>query len=163
MNCRKLHKLLPLLAGDDLPERRMKRIESHLSGCEDCRRELEILKQRIQAARIWLQQEELEWSDPAWRRALREAAAPAPARADPWKPWPFRPLWAYAAMALLAAALTLWVVKPLPEKEGTLSQLAAEASAPSQEIVSMTLVSRETGLEVQWFLNKNFKLKEDSE
>jgi len=32
-----------------------------------------------------------------------------------------------------------------------------------QEVVEMTLVSRETGLKVKWFLNKNFNLEENTE
>jgi hypothetical protein len=65
-------------------------------------------------------------------------------------------------MAFLAASLTFLVVKPLPESDAQPGPLTAAAS-PSQEIVSLTLVSQESGLKVQWFLNRNFKLKEDSE
>jgi hypothetical protein len=67
-------------------------------------------------------------------------------------------------MALMAAALTFLVVRPLPESDTLGGPLAAAASAsPSQDIVTLTLVSQESGLKVQWFLNRNFKLKEKSE
>jgi hypothetical protein len=64
-------------------------------------------------------------------------------------------------MAVLAAALTVWITRPLPDAGDPGPLLTA--SAPAQDVVSMTLVSKESGLKVQWFLNRNFNLKEDTE
>ena len=64
----------------------------------------------------------------------------------------------------MAAVLSFLVVRPLPEQESLRGPFSAVSpESPSQDIVSMTLVSQETGLKIQWFLNRNFKLKEDSE
>jgi hypothetical protein len=64
----------------------------------------------------------------------------------------------------MAAVLSFLVLKPMPETDSLRGPLTAfSLSSPSQDIVSMTLVSKETGLKVQWFLNRNFKLEEDSE
>jgi hypothetical protein len=62
-------------------------------------------------------------------------------------------------MVFFAAALTVLVVRPsfVP------SQAPGSAEPDSQDVVAVTLVSRDTGLKVQWFFNRNFNLKEDTE
>lgn len=162
MNCRRVQKLLPLFVGGDLPEGRTQRMESHIAHCADCLRERDIFVEKLRSAQSWLAQPQPEWEESAWRRVLGEAVTAASRGSRPWQPWPFRPVWAYLSMAVLAAALTVWVVKPLPET-GDPEHLLAASSSSSQDIVSMTLVSQETGLKVQWFLNRNFDLKEDIE
>ena len=161
MTCRRIRKLLPLFVGGDLPVRQSRRVESHIARCDDCRRERGVYAESLRSARTWLAESRQVWEEPAWRRALNLAVSAASPPARPWQPWPFRPVWAYLSMAVLAAALTVWIVKPLPDAGDPEHLLAA--SSPDQDIVSMTLVSQESGLKVQWFLNRDFNLKEDIE
>jgi hypothetical protein len=113
---------------------------------------------------VWLNSAQPSWAENTWLRAVSRAVASESGPEKAGRLLSFRPSWAYAAMALMAASLTFLVVKPLPQSFTQPGPLAAAASAsPSQEIVSLTLVSKESGLKVQWFLNRNFKLKEDSE
>lgn len=158
MNCRKAQKWLPLYSGKDLPIRKSRKMEIHIQNCGSCRRELQAYQKSLEAARKLLQSSSMFGSQSAWDRALVRAQAPTSGDRVPLS---LKPVWTYAALAALAAALTFLVVKPLPDLESYSLNLAASASA--QDVISMTLVSKETGLKVQWFLNKNFSLKEDSE
>jgi hypothetical protein len=63
-------------------------------------------------------------------------------------------------MAVCAVVLTLFVVRPSFIEEGTGS---GEGMLAQQEVISMTMVSQETGLKIVWFFNKNFELKEIEE
>jgi len=164
MNCRPVRKRLALHAGGDLKPVMARRVEAHVQACEACRQEFALYQQSLRQTREWLDQAEPSWTEGAWRGAVGRAVTfgSRPARAA--RPLSYRPAWAYAAMALMAAALTFLVIRPLPKSDAHGGPLAAAASAsPSQDIVSLTLVSQESGLKVQWFLNRNFKLKEDSE
>ncbi|MGB2906493.1 MAG: zf-HC2 domain-containing protein [Candidatus Aminicenantaceae bacterium] len=164
MNCRTVRKRLALHAGGDLKPVMARRVEAHLQACEACRQEFALYKQSLQQTRDWFDQAEPSWTEGAWRRAVGHAVTSRPRPALAGRSLLYRPAWAYAAMALMAAALTFLVVRPLPESDTLGGPLAAAASAsPSQDIVTLTLVSQESGLKVQWFLNRNFKLKEKSE
>ena len=86
-------------------------------------------------------------------------------------PWPFKKVWAYSLIGVLAVALTLlFIIRPsiIQKKMGLGSEKFTEEqtqlfrSSPEefkQEVVSMTIVSQETGLKIVWFLNKNFELE----
>ncbi len=164
MNCRKIRKLLALHAGGDLSPSKAHSVERHLQVCGACRRELASHEQSLRQAREWFDQTEQPWAEDSWRRAIGRAVSSQPRPVREAQPRSYRPAWAYAAVALMAATLTFLVVRPLPESRPERGPLAAAASAsPSQDIVSLTLVSQESGLKVQWFLNRNFKLKEESE
>ncbi len=72
---------------------------------------------------------------------------------------------------MLAVALTLlFIIRPsiIQKKMGlgsakfTEEQAQLFRSSPEeseQEVVTMTIVSKETGLKIVWFLNKNFELE----
>jgi anti-sigma factor RsiW len=51
MNCRRIQKLIPLLAGGDLAENRAKSVRIHLEACAGCAR----LAEEMSASREWLQ------------------------------------------------------------------------------------------------------------
>ncbi len=158
MNCRKAQKWLPLYSGGDLPLHKARKMETHIRNCRSCRQELRACRQSIEAARKLMRRVSVLGSQPAWDRALSRALTPTSADRVRLS---LRPAWNYAAMALLAALLTFLVVKPLPDLESYSRN--REASASAQDVISITLVSQETGLKVQWFLNRKFSLKEDSE
>ena len=160
MNCRKAQKWLSLYSGGDLPIRKSRKIEIHIQNCGSCGRELQAFQKSLNTARNLMRDSSVLGSQAAWDRALVRAQAP---RSRDRVLFSVKPVWTYAALAVLAAALTFLVVKPLPDLESYSLNQAVSASASSQDVISMTLVSKETGLKVQWFLNRNFSLKEDSE
>jgi anti-sigma factor RsiW len=148
-------------------------VEAHLLTCGACRRELTALIESREAVRSLLSRAGASWREDAWSLGLSRAAAEA-RRTSGWKPWPFRPVWAYALMALLAAGFTFMLTRPIPgpkDRPGAAAAAArvqpvretGAAASSGQDIVAVTLVSRETGLKVQWFFNRNFKLKEETE
>ena len=162
MRCARVRQFLPLHAGGDLPPRRAARVQVHLDGCADCRRDLESLRAARAAIRAAAAAEPLPgWSEAEWKALMVRATAarieaPPPAIAT-------RPRWALAAgtagVALLAVALLVTGVfkrAPAPEPE-----LASSGAA--QDVVSVTLVSPDTGLQVVWVFNRNFDLKGDFE
>ena len=164
MNCRPVRKRLALHAGGDLKPVMARRVEAHLQACEACRQEFALYKQSLRQTREWFDQAEPSWTEGVWRRAVGRAVTSGPRPVQGGRSLSYRTAWAYTAMALMAAALTFLVIRPLPLSDAQRGPLAAAASvSPSQDIVSLTLVSQESGLKVQWFLNRNFKLKEDSE
>ncbi len=176
MTCRKLRRWLPLYVGGELRPRRSLRLEAHLRRCAYCRRETESFRKDLEAVRNELSSPPYVWREPAWRRAVIQAAGSRSSRPVARRPVPRRIVWAYALLALLAAGLSFLVLAPLPEGGAGSDAFSASfrdraasggrspaSAAPDQHIVSMTLVSRETGLKVQWFLNRNFSLKEDIE
>lgn len=174
MNCRKVKRQLSLYIGEDLSLRRQQAIEGHLRSCAACQNEHSQYLRAVGQTRQWLQRQELHWEESAWKQVVTGAV---PREKDPGKalwPWPFKPTSAYALMIFLAAGLTLLVVRPafVPSNiPGEILQTAGitdpgslSGTEPgSQDVVAITLVSRETGLKVQWFFNRNFNLEEDTE
>jgi len=164
MNCHRIRKRLALHAGGDLTPDKARRVEAHLQACEACRTELAAHVESLRQTRLWFGQADTAWREEAWREAVGRAMAAGSHGSRDRRSLVQRPAWAYAAMVLMAAVLSFLVVRPLPEQESLRGPFSAVSpESPSQDIVSMTLVSQETGLKIQWFLNRNFKLKEDSE
>jgi hypothetical protein len=149
-------------------------VKEHLEACGSCRREYSHLRQAVGQTRQWLQQQAPEWDEIAWQQAVKQAV---PENLEPGRvlrPWPFKPAVAYVLMVFFAAALTLLVVRPsfIPSRiPGEIAQSTdfqdpsglSVSDPDSQDVVAMTLVSRETGLKVQWFFSRNYNLKEDTE
>jgi len=161
MTCAKVRKHLALHAGGDLAPRRAARLEAHLVGCADCRRELQSLRAaraRVRAAAAAKQVP--GWSEAEWKALMvRATAGRIESRAPTFLA---RPRWALAAgtvgVALIAVAvLVTGVFKTVPAPGPEL------ASATAQDVVSVTLVSPDTGLQVVWVFNKNFDLKGEFE
>jgi hypothetical protein len=72
-------------------------------------------------------------------------------------------------MAVFAFLLSLFVVRPffIKQKAEPGSRMIAELrqepekmrKKSQQDVISMTLISHETGLKIVWFFNKNFNLE----
>ncbi|MGA2532199.1 MAG: zf-HC2 domain-containing protein [Candidatus Aminicenantales bacterium] len=156
MTCAKVKKSLPLLAGDDIPARRARRLLAHVDGCPLCRKELDEYRATLVRVKAAAREDRVEdWSDPEWKGLLARITA---GKMEKRSPAPgFRPRWAMAsglAAVILLAVLTLVFRNSIFRPDGT-------APAPGPEVVSVTMVSQETGLQVVWFLNKNFEWKGD--
>jgi len=170
MTCRGIKKYLPLLAGNELSRKKALKLKAHLERCPGCRKEAEEISAALDAAKGLAQKEALrDWTDSEWRQMLRSVTAADMER----KQWGGRlvqkPAFAFGLALLLFAAGTLWLHKKLPwrpEERGVLqarSQTAAQRPKESagQDVLSMTIVSQETGLKIVWFFNKNFEWKEN--
>lgn len=167
MTCRKARQLLALFAGDDLGPRRTWAVRSHLDACPACRRELEAFRDALAELKAEAGREAVpDWGAGEWRalmaRVTQEARASGRAERGPVRRLPRSRGAAAAALGALlgCAALALLVTRPPVPREGT--ALAGRA-ADEQDVVSMTMVSRETGLQVVWFFDRNFDYKGDHE
>lgn len=160
MNCKKVRRLLPLMIGSEIPDSKIIGIKAHLEECPDCRREYDAYKLSIEKTKEWLAGDRKDLEDWEWQRMVRHAAEEKAPKISPLVPWPFKKAWAYALMAVFLVVLTLFVVMPsfIKELAGPEKKMMAK-----QEVVSMTIVSKETGLKIVWFFNKNFELKEIEE
>ena len=219
MNCWRIRRSIPLLAGNDLPEQKARRLRAHLERCEMCRNEFRRYSAALNKVKELADRETPpEWTNAEWR-ALMARTTSARVEKRPFVSPVFgpKPMTALArgltvAVPAVVIGLVLWntVLKPKPspvipapayvrkpeltppavapgqqdirkEKEPAVRTQEksiivarppkAERSAPrpnepaaapkegSQDVVSVTLVSQDTGLKVVWFLDKNFEWK----
>lgn len=164
-NCRKIRKQLPLLAGDDLSVKRTRRVREHIQSCQACRQELEGYNHALGEIRGWLNQAAVDWEEIEWRQRINRAMSAEKPSKKELAPWPFRPVWAGLAMLLVTIGLSWMLLKPVPPGREMLPQslAAEEESSSQQEIIAITLVSKESGIKINWFLNKNFDLNHKEE
>jgi Putative zinc-finger len=166
MTCRKVRKLMPLAAGDDLGPRRARAFRAHVEACPGCRKEFESLRAALGAFRTAAKEEGLpDWTEGEWKALMAGAIGGGErSRKDeavhgPGVPWP-----RWAAASALGAVLGLAVLSvlfkgpvPGPGRTRAATGFGLEAAAPKeQDAFSVTLVSRETGLQVVWFFDKKF-------
>lgn len=156
MTCRKAKKLMPLYAGGDLRPRLMTAVRAHVDSCPACWQELAEYRESLSRLKTAAKAESVpDWSEAGWR-AL--AARFKPAATETRRPdFLGRPRW--AAASVLGGFLGLAALAML-FKDGDLGPREISAAA-GPSVVSLTLVSQETGLQVVWFLDKNFEWKGD--
>jgi len=162
--------LLPLLAGSELPESKVSTVESHLDRCPLCQEEYEKYVLLVHETRKWLAEDRVEWEEREWQAAVRNALTGELPKQTSMVPWPFPKAWAFALMAgALLLIATLVIRPPFVEKIGLkprymdvaeIDAIEESEGKEQQEVISMTMVSRETGLKIVWFFNKNFDLEE---
>lgn len=171
MKCRKVQRLLPLLAGSELPESKIPSVRSHMEECSRCRKDYEKYALLVSQTRGWFAENRAEWQEQEWQRAVKAAIEQGAEKKTAMVPWPFPKAWAYALMAAVMLLITVLIVRPpVVEKIGLVPGYTdmARMEKPGgmeevgrQEVVSMTMVSRETGLKIVWVFNKNFDLEEN--
>jgi anti-sigma factor RsiW len=156
MTCRKEKKLIPLYTGGDLRPRLLAAVRAHIDACLSCRKELGEYRQALTRLKAAAKAESVpDWSEGDWRALAARFKPAAPGEKRP--AFLARPRW--AAASVLGAFLGLAVLTML-FKDGNLGpRETSTAGEPS--VVSLTLVSQETGLQVVWFLDKNFEWKGD--
>jgi len=170
MKCKKVQRLLPLMAGDELPRPKAFKLRTHLHRCPVCRREYEKYVLLVQQTRKWLAEDRVDWEKREWPQALKEVIREKESRRPSMVPWPFPKGWAFALMVGVVLLITALVVrppflekigiKPMSTDSAKVEALKAVKEGEQQEVVSMTMVSKETGLKIVWFFNKNFDLEE---
>lgn len=162
MKCQKIRRLIPLLAGSELPESKVPAVRAHMEGCSCCQEEYEKYAVIVSTTREWLSEERIGWEEEEWQQAIRSVLERSTPRKISLIPWSFPKKWAYALMAGVMLLVTTLVVRPPFVKQFGLSPKYIDTGKmEEQEVVSMTMVSKETGLKVVWFFNKNFNLEEN--
>ena len=172
MNCKKVQRWLPLMAGSDLSASKAQAVQAHLAECPECQREYDAFILSLEKMKEWLETERKDWDETEWQQAVQKAAGEKTPALSPLAPWPFKKGWAYAMMGVLAVALTMiFVIRPFHVEEGTAldseifartqAQLIGSAFEESkQEVVRMMMVLPETGQKIVWFFDKNFELED---
>jgi len=163
MTCRKARKLMPLAAGEDLGPRRARAFRAHVGACPGCRKEFEALRAALGAFRTAAKKERVpDWTEGEWKALMVRATAggrterDAEERAGGPAPWP---RWAVAsALGALLGVVVLSVLfkGPVTGPGRTTANTGPGLEAREQDVVSVTMVSRETGLQVVWFFDKTF-------
>jgi len=170
MTCRKAKKLIPLYAGDDLRPRLLAAVRAHVDSCPSCWEDLAEYRESLSRLKAAAKAENVpDWSEGEWRALMAHAIGTGREVREGGmgrRPALFRPRW--AAASVLGAFLGLIVLAVLfrgpmdgPERVATAGRTNQEAAVRNQDVVSMTMVSQETGLQVVWFLDKNFEWKGD--
>lgn len=171
MNCKKVRRLLPLMAGSEIPKTKILSLKAHLEECAKCRQEYDSYMLSIEKAKEWLEKDRIDWEESDWQQVLQRAIKDKKPEVTPLVPWPLKKVWAYSFIGMLVVAIALFfIIRPsimqkkmglgsekFTQEQAKLFRRSPEAS--EQEVVSMTLVSKETGLKIVWFLNKNFELE----
>jgi hypothetical protein len=171
MKCRKVQRLLPLLAGAELPESKIPSVRAHIEECSRCRKDYEKYAILVSQTRAWFAENKTEWQEQEWQRVVRTAIEQGTEKKTAMVPWPFPKVWAYALMASVMFLMTVLIVRPpVVERTGLgpgytemarMEKPGGMEKMEEQEVVSMTMVSRETGLKIVWVFNKNFNLEEN--
>jgi hypothetical protein len=159
------------MAGSEIPKSKILSLKAHLEKCPKCRQEFDSYKLSLEKTKEWLAKDRKDWEESDWQQALQKAMKDKKPEVSSLVPWPFKKVWAYSFIGMLVVALTLlFIIRPsitqkkmgLGSEKFTQEQAQLFRSSPEeseQEVVSMTLVSKETGLKIVWFLNKNFELE----
>lgn len=175
MTCRKVRRLIPLAAGDDLRPGEAAKFIAHVDGCPGCRRELEEFRAALAAIRTAAGAEGVaDWSEAEWKAVTARLAAEAEdedgRRTRAGAPAPMRFRWATAAAAgallglVVMGALVRGPSAPRGVRGGRgLAVASSERPRPGQDKLAVTMVSPETGLQVVWILDRNFEWKGEQE
>ncbi len=169
MTCKGIRKQIPLLVGRELSAKQDLRVKAHLDRCPGCRQEAQDMAAALEAAKGLAHEEGLrDWTDTEWRQMLRALTAVDFDRRPRFERLVRRPVFASGLALLIFAATLLWLTKNPPLKLGdrlpqARSQTAGERPKESgaQDVISMTLVSQETGLKIVWFFDNKFEWKEN--
>lgn len=172
MRCRKAKDLLPLYAGGDLRPRLAAGVRAHVDSCPSCWAELREYRAALARVKAAAGAEGgPDWSEGQWQALMARVAAEGRSngKASAGRRGPvLLPRWAPASV--LGAAIGLAVLGTLL-KDGRFGQApGASVAVPAiaeadrkQDVISVTMVSPESGLQVVWFLDKNFDWKGDNE
>lgn len=162
MRCGKARKLIPLLVGGDLRAHAAARTTAHVERCDACRRYLEETESALTRLRAEAARRTPRWKPGEFEGLVAEATSRAAgtAAAERRRPFIFKPAPA-AALVMSAVLLTLVLFdrtsrRPSPSVVGPSGE---SAEARPKQVISMVLVSPDSGLQVTWFLDSDFEWK----
>ncbi|MCJ7679704.1 MAG: zf-HC2 domain-containing protein, partial [Candidatus Aminicenantes bacterium] len=166
MNCRHVQKWLPLFVGGDLDPAKTAVVERHLKTCAGCREERARDQESLFMAKRWLGGDRVVWSETDWRRVVRRAVDRPAERTvtSSLAPWPYKKSLAWVLMAASFLVLVFLFIRPsgLSRLTGLESARLAEMrreplwapeKKPGQDVVSMTMVTPDSGITIVWFMN----------
>ena len=158
MKCKKVQRLLPLLVGSDLSPAQKDQVMRHLHECKGCQHEYRMHLLSLKKTTGWLTRESVDWNESDWSKIIRGALRRTE-RKKVMVPWPFRKGWAFVLMATTAVLLSLFIFHPSLIKERMGKTTAALQEESFQDVFSIKIVSKETGLKINWFFHKDLKLE----
>jgi hypothetical protein len=147
------------MAGGDLTPRKAVLVQKHLEFCTSCRDEYELYRLSLESIKKRLDFESLEWEERDWSMSLQKASVSGKSVPTTLAPWPFRKGLAWTAMAAAAILLTFFALHPFFFKNGGAQKASLQPHVIQPEVLSMRLVSEETGLKINWFFHKDLKLE----
>jgi len=211
MKCKKSRELLPLILGNELPERKIEKVRRHIENCENCKREFLEYKSVLKKIKDIGRDEKVDWEEKEWKILIdkitsqnieRKSSILIPLEKPAFLAWTLVLLVSFALIFVgrnfinkreIGIERKNVVVSKL-EKEEIRSSKKEEIAIleeknpfkpvvkakqrkiiaktkgqpekmekkmePEQKIISMTIVSRDTGLKIVWFFNKNFEWEE---
>lgn len=165
MNCKKAERLIPLAAGNDLSGKKAAALLIHLEQCPDCRKEAAELEHALRAAKALAGGDQTgDWSEAEWLNLMRNVRAAGIQKKRIWAGFPLKPVLAGGlGLVLLVFGSLLLQKSPAPlVTQATIERPALEQVRPKGPngqpgVTSRTIVSKETGLKIIWFYNKNFQ------
>lgn len=171
MTCQRVRRLMPLAAGGDLRPRQAAAFRAHVDACPGCREELEAFRVALGTIKAEARSEGASnWSEAEWNALMgrvRSEASPERSRETGRRAGGRWPRWAMASAlgtAVGLAVLFMLLGVPGPERRATTTggeTLVSEGKP--QEVLTMTMVSPETGLQIVWFFDRNFDYKGEHE
>jgi len=161
MKCKRIRKYLPLYIGFDVSPKKEEAVRVHLNTCNECQKEYEAYVRSLKTAKEWLDDSAVVWEEGEWRRIVQNAVAEKSKPLTGFAPWPFKRGWAIAAMAAVMIVFIFFVTRPLFLGLEDFPGQTVLAKRHQQDVISMTMVSKDSGLKVVWILNKNFNLEEN--
>lgn len=170
MNCRKVKRLVPFIVGSDLPRSKISSVQSHLNKCSRCQQEYEIYTLSLEKTKEWLTKGRQGLDEREWKSIIQKALKKESHEISPRWQWPIKKHWVYTFVVMTAVLFTLiitnlfFIKKKIVPREGTVPAKQIQLSKgfedeSQQKMLSMTLVSQETGLKIKWFFIKNFELE----
>lgn len=163
--------MLPLMVGYDIPSSKISAMKRHIERCQACQREYYSYVKSIKKIRELLLQDRIDWENKEWQRTVQKAVKEEKPTTTSLAPWPFHKAWAYALIAILVIALSFFFIlnnsflkkemsaeyQTKPETQKQIFKIHPET--PEQDVISMTIISKESGLKIVWFLNKYYELE----
>jgi hypothetical protein len=160
MKCKRILKYLPLYVGKDLSPKKEEVVRLHLDTCDKCQKEYEVYARALGTAREWLRESSEVWGEAEWRRTVQNTTVERSKSSPGFAPWPFKKGWAFVVIAAVMVVVVFFVTRPLYLGVEDFPGQAVLSKRQTQDVISMTMVSKDTGLKVVWILNKNFNLEE---
>lgn len=164
MRCKKVHRLLPLLVSSDLQTKESEKIKTHLKSCPRCKSEYESYLLTFKKTKEWLDKDRINWREKEWKSVVEKAVQREKSVPAFRLRWQQKKALAYTVIAGAAVIISLFILRFSFLKNKLTGEKKVERPASMilrQESISLTMVSRETGLKIVWFFNKNFELKEE--
>jgi len=159
MKCRRVLRLMPLFAGSDLPAKKREAVQRHLQDCLKCQQEYTAYRDILQQTSEWLVQERNNWGEAEWKNNIQKAIEGAGEKRRWLVPWSFKKGWAFCLMTTSAILLSFLVFHPSLTEDRMRRVPTVSAVESKPEIVTLQLVSKETGLKINWFFHKDLKLE----